>query len=86
MRIERIVFEQGELVEVRVGDDVFSGARVPLEALPKAERTWLARLAAKAQDGDEGAAALLLEAVQGSLILDEGGRALRKAGHGESPA
>ena len=86
MKIERIVVENGELVELRVGDDgLFTNAHVPLESLAKSERQWLTKLALAAQSGDVRSRALLLEAVQGALIIDDDASAMKKR-KGDSPA
>ncbi len=85
MNIDVARFERGALVELRVSDALFSRARVPLESLPQAERAWLGKLAAAAQAGDARSTALLLEAVQGALILDDDATGLRKDRRGDAP-
>jgi hypothetical protein len=78
--------EGGALVELRVSTDLYRGARVPLEHIPASERAWFAKLARAAQDGDARSAALLLEAVEGALIIDDDASAMKKSRGGDSPA
>lgn len=86
MHIELIDIRDDALVELRVSDELYARARVPLEHIPKAERAWLLKLARASQLGDERSTALLLEAVQGVLIIDEDASAMRKDRRGDSPA
>ena len=89
MRIEVIEIRDGVLVELRITDDddgLFARARVPLEHIPKAEKQWLTKLAENAQRGDQRSSALLIEAVQGALIIDDDASAMRRSPSGDSPA
>ena len=86
MHIEVIAIHDGDLVELRVSDELFTRARVPLEHIPKAERAWLSKLALASQSGHARYKALLLEAVAGVLIIDDDASAMRKARTGDSPA
>ena len=85
MRIDRMRLEDGALVELFVSSDLFEGARVPLEALTQNERLWFSKLARAIEDGDERSRSLLLEAVQGAILVDPRAKGLQKRG-GDSPA
>jgi hypothetical protein len=78
--------DAGALVELRVSTELFRGARVPLEHIPANERAWFAKLARAAEGGDARSAALLLEAVEGALIIDDDASAMKKSRGGDSPA
>jgi hypothetical protein len=71
---------EGKLVELRLRNELFS-AHVPLEHISPSERAWFSKLAIA---GDERSIALLIEAVEGVLIVDDNASAMRK--RGESPA
>jgi hypothetical protein len=55
MHISVIAFDGDELVELRVDDELWRGAFVPLDALPAAERRWVAVQARHALEAVGGA-------------------------------
>jgi hypothetical protein len=48
MHVSILEIVDGALVEARVDDELWRGARVPLADLPQAERAWLTKVATRA--------------------------------------
>lgn len=48
MHVSILEIVDGTLVEARVDDELWRGARVPLADLPQAERAWLTKIAMRA--------------------------------------
>lgn len=48
MHVSILEIVDGALVEARVDDELWRGARVPLAELPQAERAWLTKVATRA--------------------------------------